>query len=444
MKQSNTQQQNASGSIAAGTANTRLSGSWLLLARAVWLALVLPSVALFIAGLPVYYEQLQRACIGPVECNIAGALTARGLQALLALGVSASEYATFYTIFWVIIAAIWCGIGFLLFWRRSDDWLALLSAFFLVMFVTTFQGLPISVLALAYPALNLPTPLMSAIGQVSIGAFFLLFPSGRLVPRWMAVFLLLLILQTVSSLFPLTSPFNANTWPGWLTGLLDVVSYAAIIFSQVYRYRRVSNPLQRQQTKWVLGLLFAVFFPEVNQPDSPYSLLQNVYPLLTLLLPLSIGIAVLRYRLYDIDILINRTLVYGTLTASLALVYFALVIGLESLVRLFTGQVSQTPVVIVASTLAIAALFQPLRRSIQIIIDRRFYRRKYDAARTLAAFSATLRNEVDLHQLCEHLVAVVDETMQPAHVSLWLRSPQKRQVQEEEPPLSRRGGDFHG
>ena len=453
MNQSNTQQQNASGSISASTANTRLSGSWLLLARAVWLALVLPSVALFIAGLPVYYEQLQRACIGPVECNIAGALTARGLQALLALGVSASEYATFYTIFWVIIAAIWCGIGFLLFWRRSDDWLALLAAFFLVMFVTTFQGLPISALALAYPALNLPTPLMSAIGQVSIGAFFLLFPSGRLVPRWMAVFLLLLILQTVSSLFPLTSPFNANTWPAWLTGLLDVVSYAAIIFSQVYRYRRVSTPLQRQQTKWVVfgiitvaagfivfGLLFAVFFPEVNQPDSPYSLLQNVYPLLTLLLPLSIGIAVLRYRLYDIDILINRTLVYGTLTASLALVYFGLVIGLELLVRLFTGQVSQTPVVIVASTLAIAALFQPLRRRIQIIIDRRFYRRKYDAARTLAAFSATLRNEVDLHQLCEHLVAVVQETMQPAHVSLWLRSPQKRQVQEEEPPLSRRGG----
>ena len=325
------------------------------------------------------------------------------------------------------------------------------------MFVTTFQGLPISALALAYPALNLPTPLMSAIGQVSIGAFFLLFPSGRLVPRWMAVFLLLLILQTVSSLFPLTSPFNANTWPGWLTGLLDVVSYAAIIFSQVYRYRRVSTPLQRQQTKWVvfgiitvaagfivLGLLFVVFFPEVNQPDSPYSLLQNVYPLLTLLLPLSIGIAVLRYRLYDIDILINRTLVYGTLTASLALVYFGLVIGLESLVRLFTGQVSQTPVVIVASTLAIAALFQPLRRRIQIIIDRRFYRRKYDAARTLAAFSATLRNEVDLHQLCEHLVAVVQETMQPAHVSLWLCSPQKRQVQEEEPPLSRGDGDFHG
>jgi hypothetical protein len=117
--------------------------------------------------------------------------------------------------------------------------------------------------------------------------------------------------------------------------------------------------------------------------------------------------------------------VYGSLTALLALVYVGLVIGLGALVRLFTGQVSQSPVVIVASTLAIAALFQPLRHRIQAIIDRRFYRRKYDAARTLDAFSATLRNEVDLSQLREHLLNVVQETMQPAHVSLWLRKSDK-------------------
>jgi hypothetical protein len=132
--------------------------------------------------------------------------------------------------------------------------------------------------------------------------------------------------------------------------------------------------------------------------------------------------AILRARLWEIDVIIRRTLVYSTLTVILALLYVGLVIGLETLVRLFTGQVGQSPVSIVVSTLAIFALFQPLRHRVQAMIDRRFYRRKYDAAKTVEAFSATLRNELDLNQLREHLVAVVQETMQPTHVSLWLRS----------------------
>lgn len=132
----------------------------------------------------------------------------------------------------------------------------------------------------------------------------------------------------------------------------------------------------------------------------------------------------LRYRLYDIDVLINRTLVYSSLTVLLVGLYVGLVLALQALVRSLTGSLSQQPLVIVASTLVIAALFQPLRHRIQAFIDRRFYRRKYDAAKTLAAFSATLRNEVDLNQLREHLIAVVEETMQPAHVSLWLHKPE--------------------
>jgi hypothetical protein len=145
----------------------------------------------------------------------------------------------------------------------------------------------------------------------------------------------------------------------------------------------------------------------------------SVFLIFLLMLPISIAIAILRSRLWDIDTIINKALVYGSLTALLAAVYAGLIIGLESLAGLFSRQSTQPPVIVV-STLAIAALFQPLRSRIQRLIDRRFYRRKYDAVRTLEAFSATLRNEVDLATLSEQLLGIVEETMQPAHVSLWL------------------------
>jgi hypothetical protein len=153
------------------------------------------------------------------------------------------------------------------------------------------------------------------------------------------------------------------------------------------------------------------------------SLLGNTaFFVLMLLIPISIAVAVLRYRLYDIDILINRTLVYVTLTAMLAVVYFGGVTATQAIFGALTGQQEQQPqLAIVVSTLVIAALFNPLRRRIQGFIDRRFYRRKYDAAKTLEAFSAKLRDETDLDALSDDLVGVVRETMQPAHVSLWLR-----------------------
>jgi hypothetical protein len=143
--------------------------------------------------------------------------------------------------------------------------------------------------------------------------------------------------------------------------------------------------------------------------------------LLLLPLPFSIAIAVLRYQLFDIDLLIRRTLIYSMLTASLAFVYFSSVVLLQQFFRAVTGA-QQSEIVTVISTLAIAALFVPLRQRVQAFIDQRFYRRKYDAAKTLAAFSATARDEVELDKLTERLVAVVEETMQPAYVSLWLRS----------------------
>jgi hypothetical protein len=137
--------------------------------------------------------------------------------------------------------------------------------------------------------------------------------------------------------------------------------------------------------------------------------------------PVAIGIAILRYRLYDIDLLINRTLVYGSLTATLVLLYFGGIVVLQRLFVVLTGE--RSTLAVVGSTLLIAALFNPLRRRVQGFVDRRFYRRKYDAAKTLAAFSARLRDETNLDTLADDLVGVASATVQPAHVGLWLREP---------------------
>ncbi len=430
MNQSDTERENASGSVVTNTANTRLTGTWLIIARVVWLVLVIPSLGLFLASLFVSYQQMQTVCVDPVTCNVSEELPVQVHQSLASNGFSVSGFAALVIIFFAITAAVWYAVGFLIFWRRSDDWLALLAAFFLVMFNVTSSGNTVNALSFAYPLLVLPLSLVNFLGQVSLLAFFLLFPNGRLVPRWMGLILLLVILEQFFTIFP---SVTAN-WPAWLGGLGPLVVYGAIISSHIYRYRRVSTPVQRQQTKWIiLGLAAAIvvatgilvigaFFPSITNSNNVgvTLLFLTIWPVAFLLIPLSIGFSILRYRLYDIDVLINRTLVYGTLTILLGLVYVGLIFALQYLLR---GIISQNnDVAIVVSTLVIAALFQPLRHRIQRFIDRRFYRSKYDAAKTLEAFSATLRNEVDVGQLREHLLNVVQETMQPAHVSLWLRS----------------------
>jgi hypothetical protein len=311
-------------------------------------------------------------------------------------------------------------------------------AMFVSLFLVTF-GVNFSVQAQAILATNVHSAwywslnILIGLGWVSLSLLLYLFPDGQFVPRWTR---LLAVFVVANNILLSASPVAIYTFPPWVLSVIYLINGGSGVIAQIYRYARVSGPVQRQQTKWVVFGLAAtslvilgrlvplLIFPSLSTSSSPYFLLSTyVYPLGLMLIPLTLGIAILRYRLWDIDILINRTLVYGTLTALLALVYFVLVITLQALFKGVTGQVGASPLVIVISTLAIAALFQPLRRRIQKIIDRRFYRRKYDAARTLAAFSATLRNEVDLSQLSEQLVAVVQETMQPASVSLWLRTP---------------------
>jgi hypothetical protein len=275
----------------------------------------------------------------------------------------------------------------------------------------------------------------------------LLFPTGRPPSRrwrwvaWLAgTALALLIVSAAILLWPLRGPalvdFNGPPpGPPWLIGLYNVGSALlllaglAAVVSLVMRFRRALGD-ERQQLKWFVfaaALTFTAVVATIGRSGIHSPLLKVAVAVLGLLiipsLPVAVGIAILRYRLWDIDVLINRTLVYGVLTAALALVYLGSVVLLQGLLRGLTGQ--RSDLAVVAATLLVAVLFRPLRQCLQAGIDRRFYRRKYDAAQTLAAFCARLRDEVDLDAVTADLLAVVDDTVQPEHVALWLREPER-------------------
>lgn len=332
-------------------------------------------------------------------------------------------------------------MGLLLFWRRRNDQMAVFCALMLVLFgcATTggflfdiSSGNTTPILGNTEAARLLILSLFSA-GQMCFLLFFFLFPSGHFAPRWTIWVTLLAGVYWLATIFDPMIPVGP-------LGNLTFIFILAAVIAQVYRYMRVSSPRQREQTKWVVfgfaigvGLIAASqIIGAVTPPELLAPLLDNS-PLISNLvfgasweiglgiIPIFIAIAILRSRLWEIDTLINRTLVYGALTASLGAIYAGLTIGMQALSGRITGSAAAQPSVIVVSTLAIAALVQPLRSRIQRTIDQRFYRSKYDAAKTISGFSDTLRQEVDLDDLRTRLLTVVDDTMQPTRASLWLR-----------------------
>jgi hypothetical protein len=273
--------------------------------------------------------------------------------------------------------------------------------------------------------------------------YLLLFPTGRLPSRrwrWLAWLTVAYILvgvttaafspgATLGALGPIRNPLGIEGLTPIYKAVLYTMSpalFAAAVFSLFVRLRRAVG-VERQQLKWLAyaagGLAIVSILLIISIAiDTPrwYEWVTNaIVVVVPPGVPVAIGIAILRHRLYDIDLLINRTLVYGSLTVTLIALYFGGIVVLQRLFVVLTGQ--QSTLAVVASTLLIAALFNPLRRRIQFFIDRRFYRRKYDAIKTLEAFSINLREETDLEALNDELVGVVRETMQPAHVSVWLR-----------------------
>ena len=407
------------------------------LARTAWALLALLTVLLVAAGLPARLGQFLD-------------LAEQNRRALADLGIAAGAYAGYLLTLDLLVVVAHLAIAVTVMVAcRTQAWMAL----FVATALTTNGALVL--LAASYTGASIPLPLQGAANLIIFTALasgpllLFAFPDGRFVPAWTAPLGLLWGLWTLAGTFLPAGAWSYRSWPGWLLIPAVLLFMGCGIYAQVHRYQNVSSAVERQQTKWaVAGLMAAVagpfayfvpfvLFPSLRQASVPNFFHQFVgaqffttfalarlagataLTLALLAFPLSFAIAILRYRLWDIDIIIRRTLVYSALTALLALAYLVLVIGLQTIWRAIAGE--ETPLAVVISTLAIAALDTPLRRRVQDAIDRRFYRRKYDAVRTLSAFALTLRDETDLDDMTARLAAVVAETMQPEQISVWLK-----------------------
>ncbi len=383
------------------------------------MALLALGITILVLGLPGQFAYLQIPCIGG-GCGQTQQLAPSQIEELRQLGFTPDFYAVYAVGLILLTTFVFVSVAAIIFWRKSDDRMALYCAFMLLAWGFGGQA---SGFSPSNPILNSVVLLFQAFGNSSIALFFFIFPNARFVPRWTRWFAPLAVLREVLNVYVPNDWVN-NSFFVFVPFLLAL---------QVYRYRRVSDPVQQQQTKWVVyGItagvtLYASLLLTLILSSSPghapgiiaLMAMVTALSLCLLFIPVSIGMAIVRSHLWDIDLIIRRTLVYSVLTAILALLYFGSVVALQELFRTLTGQGSDAAIIL--STLAIAALFNPLRGRVQNVIDHRFYRRKYDAQKVLAQFGATARDEVDLNRLSGELIAAVDDTMQPASTSLWLR-----------------------
>ncbi|GHO49072.1 hypothetical protein [Ktedonospora formicarum] len=377
-----------------------------------------------IIGFPLSYTYLHTVCTA--NCESVPILTTANVMALTRMGLSVTWYANSYTVIQTIYILACVGVAVLIVLKKPGQ-LVPLSVGFLLVGLSAYEGANYPALTATYPFLSMPSfVFINMIGLGAIGNYaFFAFPNGQFASRWT---LWLFLFYALASVIP---PINDTL--STVLDILNITSFPIIILVLIYRSRTMLNAREHNATKWiiyslsiftVLSLLTFGVLPAVAPPDSLWFLLINTLGFFGCGINIvGFFMAIFHANAFDIDILINRTLVYLLLTVALALIYFGSVIGLQALVYSLIGQTSS--ITIVVSTLLIAVLFQPFRRVIQDIIDKRFYRRKYDTSRILANFGATLRDEVELEQLSQQLVGVVRETMQPTQVTLWLCVPQE-------------------
>jgi signal transduction histidine kinase len=395
---------------------TRLRGRPLVLARVAWAIVAVSSIGLFVAGIPAEFALLQIPCPTPV-CTT-GQLPPAGLLALQDLGLDPTFYAAYTIAMDVLFAAVYATVAALIFRRKSDDRLGLFVSLALLTFGTATFGFTMGALISVHPAWEIPVASLHFVGAASFGLFLYVFPDGRFVPHWVGwVALAWISWQLAEHLFPdwVTDP-NA-----WLTLIETVVWFGAlgtVIYSQAYRYRRTSSSAQRQQIKWVvygISTAFAGFlaidlalsaFAGAPEPAAPGELLAYLIGytflsyLVVLLVPVTIGIAMLRYHLFDVDLVINRTLVYGTLTASIVGIYVIVVGGLGTLL-----QARGNFLISLLAAGSIAVLFAPLRARLQRGVNHLMYGERDEPYKVLSRLGerleATLAPDATLNAIVE-------------------------------------------
>ena len=385
--------------VPAPPSNKPVASRWLALTRVAWVAVAMLALGLFVASLPARYEQLAHPGV-------------RIHQALATLNLSSNLYAGYHVALEIVVALVFSAVALIIFRRQSHDRVATVVAFMLVLAGTAMRPVVTTMDALmaVEPGWTLPIRALTYLTWLFIFMFFCVFPDGRFTPRWTLGLLAFAALMLVPWEFFPHSPLSPWTWSPLSFFALSVGLLGASIIAQIYRYRYLSNRTQRQQTRWVLygltvTLVLGTTFYFARQmdgiQDGPASGPALVYDLVTLtgmylailVTPLTLGISILRYRLWGIDMLINRTLVYVPLTAILAGVYSATVTLCQKTFITFTGDKSDAAIIL--TTLVLATTFTPIKNGLQGFVDKRF-KDAPDPARVLKAFNADVEAEISL------------------------------------------------
>lgn len=408
----------------------RLQGWSLTLTRITWLGVAVCDLAVFLVSIPAYYVQLSTLCTDPQQGCAFGQLTPGSSQALHHLGLALGDYAAFTLTLDLIVSIVLLTVGVLIVRYKSDAFIGLFASLLLITFgsfgiddgrLTSLSGL-----------VTLPweVDLLGVIAIASwlaLGSFLYTFPDGRFVPRWTWIFVLLWIVQLVVFSVPPNSPFFIGNWPPLLQLAEKALTYGSAVGVLIYRYLRRADQLQRQQIKWLVfcfaaALLFAILFgilgallPVLSRPGSVYQLLGATLPgaLIFLSIPLSIGIAILRYRLWDIDVIIKRTLVYGLLTACVIGIYVGIV-GLLGMLFQAQGNL----LVSLLATGLIAVLFHPLRDRLQQGVNRLFYGQRDEPHAVLSRLSQRLEATLAANAVLPTIVETVAQALKLPYVAI--------------------------